>query len=138
MSNYTELMDRLRIEPTASQFLNFSDLFSTLVQERKQAADAIEALQRENAELRKDAQRYRMLRNCGVDSYEACGSGENSMLNAMPPLPPKEPAMASRRARERQDAYNAKHHPERWQDERDDDDNELPEPEEETPVNTNH
>lgn len=46
--------------------------------------------------------------------------------------------MASRRLREREDIYAAKHYPERWQEERDDDDNELPEPEEETPVNTTH
>ena len=35
--------------------------------------------------------------------------------------------MASRRARERQEASDAKHYPERWQDERDEDDEELPE-----------
>lgn len=46
--------------------------------------------------------------------------------------------MASRRLREREDVYNAKHYPERWQDDRDSDDYELPEPEEETPVNTTH
>lgn len=46
--------------------------------------------------------------------------------------------MASRRARERQEASDAKHYPERWQDERDEDDKPLPEPEEETPVNTTH
>lgn len=42
----------------------------------------------------------------------------------------------SRRARERQEAHEAKHYPERWQDERDDDDTELPEPEEPEPVHT--
>ena len=46
--------------------------------------------------------------------------------------------MASRRLREREDVYNAKHYPERWQDERDTEDDDLPEPEEETPVNTTH
>lgn len=43
----------------------------------------------------------------------------------------------SRRLREREDVYNAKHYPERWQDDRDSDDDDLPEPEEEPPVNTN-
>jgi hypothetical protein len=32
----------------------------------------------------------------------------------------------SRRARERQEAIDAKHYPERWQDERDEDREELP------------
>lgn len=40
--------------------------------------------------------------------------------------------MASRRARERGDKHD------RWQDERDTEDDDLPEPEEETPVNTTH
>lgn len=38
----------------------------------------------------------------------------------------------SRRARERGEKHD------RWQDERDDDDTDLPEPEEETPIHTNH
>lgn len=38
----------------------------------------------------------------------------------------------SRRARERGEKHD------RWQDERDDDDADLPEPEEETPIHTNH
>lgn len=40
--------------------------------------------------------------------------------------------MASRRARQRGDKHD------RWQDERDTEDDDLPEPEEETPVNTTH
>jgi hypothetical protein len=40
--------------------------------------------------------------------------------------------MASRRARERGDKHD------RWQDERDTEDDDLPEPEEENPVNTTH
>ena len=46
--------------------------------------------------------------------------------------------MASRRAREREDAYNAKHYPERWQRERDDDlsDSEVPDRDEPEPVHT--
>ena len=46
--------------------------------------------------------------------------------------------MASRRLREREDVYNAKHYPERWQDERDDDEEELPEREEPEPIHTTH
>jgi len=51
--------------------------------------------------------------------------------------------MASRRARERQDAYTAKHHPERWEcqhwsEERDQDDDEIPDREEPEPIHTNH
>lgn len=46
--------------------------------------------------------------------------------------------MASRRARERQEASDAKHYPERWQDERDEDDEELPEREEPEPIHTTH
>lgn len=41
-----------------------------------EAADALEAQAREIEGLRKDAERYRLLRKCGVDSYDACGSGE--------------------------------------------------------------
>lgn len=45
--------------------------------------------------------------------------------------------MASRRLREREDVYTAKHYPERWQDERDEDDEELPERDDEPePVHT--
>lgn len=44
--------------------------------------------------------------------------------------------MASRLAREREDAYNAKHHAERWQDERDDEQDELPERDDPDPVHT--
>lgn len=45
----------------------------------------------------------------------------------------------SRRARERQEASDAKHYPERWQDERDEDDDELPEREDDPPpANTFH
>jgi len=45
----------------------------------------------------------------------------------------------SRRARERQEASDAKHYPERWQDERDEDDEELPEREDDPPpANTFH
>lgn len=45
----------------------------------------------------------------------------------------------SRRLREREDAYNAKHYPERWQDERDEDEDELPEREDDPPPsNTFH
>lgn len=42
----------------------------------------------------------------------------------------------SRRARERQEASDAKHYPERWQDERDEDEKPPPEPDEQEPVNT--
>jgi hypothetical protein len=38
--------------------------------------DVVDALQRENAELRKDAERYRWLRQYDVDSYRACGKLE--------------------------------------------------------------
>lgn len=45
--------------------------------------------------------------------------------------------MASRRARERQEASDAKHYTERWQDERDEDGEELPERDDEPePVHT--
>ena len=45
----------------------------------------------------------------------------------------------SRRARERQEASDAKHDPERWQDERDDGEEELPERDDEPePVHTFH
>jgi hypothetical protein len=46
--------------------------------------------------------------------------------------------MASRRLRERQDVYEAKHYPERWQQERDDDlsDDVLPDRDEPEPVHT--
>ena len=56
-----------------------------------------------------------------------------------PSTPPEEHPMASRRARERQEASDAKHYPERWQDERDEDDDELPEREDDPPpANTFH
>jgi len=45
----------------------------------------------------------------------------------------------SRRARERQEASDAKHYPERWQDERDGDDEELPDRDDEPePIHTTH
>lgn len=46
----------------------------------------------------------------------------------------------SKRARENREAYEAKHYPERWQDDRDaeDDDNDRPEPEEPEPIHTLH
>jgi len=57
----------------------------------------------------------------------------------MPPSTlPKGRHMASRRLREREDVYNAKHYPERWQDERDEDGEELPEREEPEPIHTTH
>lgn len=55
----------------------------------------------------------------------------------MPPSTlPKGHSMTSRRARERQEASDAKHYPERWQDERDQDGEELPEREEPEPIHT--
>jgi len=65
MSKHAELIERLRLEPTASQFLNLSDLFAAMTQERKQAADALEAQAREIEGLRKDAERYRAFIDCG-------------------------------------------------------------------------
>lgn len=46
----------------------------------------------------------------------------------------------SRRARARQEASDAKHYPERWQDERDEDEEELPERDDDDPppANTFH
>lgn len=65
MSKHAELIERLYEESQD----NTDD-------DRWQAADALEAQAREIEGLRKDAERYRLLRACGVDSYEACGSGE--------------------------------------------------------------
>lgn len=45
-----DLIQRLRVEPTASQFLRTGDLVESLVAERKEAADRIAALEAERAE----------------------------------------------------------------------------------------
>ena len=76
MTQHTDLIERLRYEPTASQYLSLADLIASLHEDRKNAANALEAKAREIEALRKDAERYWLLRECGVDSYEACGSGD--------------------------------------------------------------
>ena len=44
----------------------------------------------------------------------------------------------SKRARDYREAYEAKHYPERWQDERDEADKPPPEPGEPEPIHTFH
>lgn len=68
MTQHTGLIDRLRCFDRVSC---------------NEAADALEsqaqeiaALKEQVEGLRKDAERYRLLRECGVDSYDACGSHE--------------------------------------------------------------
>lgn len=61
MSKHEELIERLRCFDRVTC---------------NEAADALEAQAREIEGLRKDAERYRLLRKCGVDSYDACGSGK--------------------------------------------------------------
>lgn len=58
MSNYTELTTRLRRQSLDLAETGRAKDFSI----GNEAAAAIEALQRENAELRKDAERYRRIR----------------------------------------------------------------------------
>ena len=43
MTQHTDLIDRLRYEPTASQYLSLSDLIASLHEDRKNAADALES-----------------------------------------------------------------------------------------------
>lgn len=43
MTQHTDLIERLRYEPTASQYLNLSDLIASLHEDRKNAATALEA-----------------------------------------------------------------------------------------------
>ena len=64
MTQHEGLSERLRIEPTASQYLSLSDLIASLVEDRKNAADALESQSREIAALKerveglgKDAER---------------------------------------------------------------------------------
>lgn len=45
-----DLIERLRVEPTASHFLRVGDLVESLVAERKEAANRIAALEAEKAE----------------------------------------------------------------------------------------
>ena len=47
-----ELVQRLRVEPTASHFLKPAHLYQDLIAERSEAADRIEELQTELAEWR--------------------------------------------------------------------------------------
>lgn len=70
MTQHTELIERLH----ASSRWWFDRGVRNSVD-----ADVIAALEAQALEierLRKDAERYRLLRECGVDSYEACGSGD--------------------------------------------------------------
>lgn len=70
MTQHTDLIALLRAN---------ADMMPTdshIGRQYKSAADALEAQAREIEGLRKDAERYRLLRECGVDSYEACGSGD--------------------------------------------------------------
>lgn len=90
MSKHAELIERLRLEPTASQFLNLSDLFSAMTQERKQAADALEAQAREIEGLRKqdDAlilQLVEALCECAEDSQEQLDRMEAARLRDYKP-----------------------------------------------------
>lgn len=55
MTQHAELIERLRYEPTASQYLSLTDLIASLHEDRKNAADALEAQAREIEGLRKDA-----------------------------------------------------------------------------------
>ncbi len=71
MSKHDELIERLRMEPTASQFLNLSDLFAAMTQERNEAADALEAQAREIEGLRKDAYRAEQLEQLARYMFEA-------------------------------------------------------------------
>lgn len=52
MTQHTEFIKRLRYEPTASQYLSLSDLIASLHEDRKNAANALEAQAREIAELK--------------------------------------------------------------------------------------
>ncbi len=52
MTQHEGLSERLRIEPTASQYLSLSDLIASLVEDRKNAADALESQSREIAALK--------------------------------------------------------------------------------------
>lgn len=52
MTQHTGLIDRLRYEPTASQYLSLADLIASLHEDRKNAANALEAQAREIAELK--------------------------------------------------------------------------------------
>lgn len=70
MTQHAELIRRL--ETNAA--LMPSDAAVAL--EYKAAAEALKEQAVEIERLRKDAERYRLLRECGVDSYEACGSGD--------------------------------------------------------------
>lgn len=43
MTQHTDLIERLRYEPTASQYLSLADLIASLHEDRKNAANALEA-----------------------------------------------------------------------------------------------
>lgn len=52
MTEHTDLIERLRYEPTASQYLSLADLIASLHEDRKNAANALEAQAREIEGLR--------------------------------------------------------------------------------------
>lgn len=52
MTQHTDLIERLRYEPTASQYLSLADLIASLHEDRKNAANALEAQVLEIAELK--------------------------------------------------------------------------------------
>lgn len=54
----------------------YTELRKAFTGEPYRANEDLDAALLEVARLRKDAGRYRLLRECGVDSYEACGSGD--------------------------------------------------------------
>jgi hypothetical protein len=54
MTQHTEFIKRLRYEPTASQYLSLADLIASLHEDRKNAADALEAQAREIAKIEQE------------------------------------------------------------------------------------
>lgn len=54
MTQHTGLIDRLRYEPTASQYLSLADLIASLHEDRKNAANALEAQAREIAKIEQE------------------------------------------------------------------------------------
>lgn len=54
----------------------YTELRKAFTGEPYRANEDLDAALLDVARLRKDGGRYRLLRECGVDSYEACGSGD--------------------------------------------------------------
>ena len=76
-----DLIQRLRAEPTASQFLRIGDLVESLVAERKEAADRIAALEAEKAERERELAAVKSVLHDEIDANlafrDACGASDD-------------------------------------------------------------